>query len=183
MKKFIIGCALALASVMAQAAAPLVINGTFENGLTGWTQSGNTAYQSVFAQKSGNHSFSDGAIGQVGYLNKLITTIAGSHYDLSFDLRSTTENGVNHSEVVFGDLVAGSVKDNFYLPTFQHFTFTNLLATGNATLLQFAFQNSESFILLDNVALQVSAVPEPVTYLMLLMGLGLITLVKRRRSR
>jgi hypothetical protein len=185
MKKFIIGFALALMSVMAQAATPLVINGNFENGLTGWTQGGDTKFQKVVGPQDGNHAFSDGAIGNngYGYLSQLINTVAGTHYDLTFDLRGVpTPNGVNHSEVVFGSLVTGSVQDNFSFPLAQRFTFTNLLATGNSTLLQFAAASSKSFVLIDNVSLQVSAVPEPMTYLMVLIGLGLITLVKRRRS-
>lgn len=51
---------------------------------------------------------------------------------------------------------------------------------GNATQLPRTLMSS--FTVLDGVVSQTSAVPEPGTYLMLLMGLGMITLLVRRKT-
>src|SRR5262249_20448382 len=45
-----------------------------------------------------------------------------------------------------------------------------------------AFENNAGQFALDNVAMQISAVPEPASWLMLLGGFGTVSLLRRRRS-
>jgi len=60
-----------------------------------------------------------------------------------------------------------------------------LLATGGNYTLRFATASNVGSMVMgvDNVSLQVTAVPEPESYAMLLAGLGVIGAVARRRAR
>jgi hypothetical protein len=62
---------------------------------------------------------------------------------------------------------------------------SGILASGGNYTLRFAsVSNTGSMVMgVDNVSLQVAAVPEPESYAMLLAGLGLIGVVARRRNR
>lgn len=65
------------------------------------------------------------------------------------------------------------------------FDLGNVLATGGNYTLRFAVaSNAGSMVMgIDDVSLQVTAVPEPESYAMLLAGLGLIGAISRRRNR
>lgn len=62
---------------------------------------------------------------------------------------------------------------------------TSVLATGGDYTLRFATASNVGSMVMgvDNVSLQVAAVPEPESYAMLLAGLGMIGAVARRRNR
>ncbi|MFT5535102.1 MAG: hypothetical protein ACI8WM_002323 [Burkholderiaceae bacterium] len=192
MKKFITGLALFAFSLMAQA-APLVVNGDFENGVTGWAESAvptggdplDYELRGVisFPDVGSNHFYSVGTTVPVS-LSQSISTVAGTFYDLSFQARGLTapEPVNNYLNVVFGTTLFSPV--NFTTGTFTTYLYKGLQAgVGSNTLLTFTASSAESFIHFDNVAIQVSAVPEPETYAMMLLGLGLIGYSIQRRRK
>jgi len=91
---------------------------------------------------------------------------------LSFDLADNQRGDV--ADTV--NVIFGSASQDFTVNSsdpFQHYTL-NFTPAGDA-LYQFGFQdnsNDSKGALLDNVS--IAAVPEPETYAMLLVGLGLI---------
>jgi hypothetical protein len=64
------------------------------------------------------------------------------------------------------------------------FDLTSLLAAGGTYQLRFAQVNNQAYLVqgIDNVSLQVTAVPEPEIYALMLAGLGLVGMVARRRT-
>ncbi len=84
--------------------------------------------------------------------------------------------GSNGSSVIGGDVANPYVNYSFDVSA--------LLATGGTYTLRFASVANEGQLQLglDNVSLQVTPVPEPDTYAMLLAGLGLMGFVARRRT-
>jgi hypothetical protein len=186
MKKLVVAFALAAFSLMAQA-QNLVTNFDFENGLTGWTQSalpqgsGEEKFRGVVTSSS-NSFYSNGTTIQTS-LSQPINTAAGTLYDLSFQLRRlpAQANLINYSKVVFGNYAYE--QPGFNVGLFTTFTYKGLLAGAGPTLLTFTASSNNSFVHLDNVSVQVSAVPEPETTAMLLLGLGLIGYVTARRRK
>lgn len=196
MKKLITGLALAAVSLMAQA-QNLVVNPGFENtsnnGLTGWTKSTLSAadasqedFRGVtnLGISGGNYFYSNGTTIPTS-LSQDINTVAGTYYDLSFQLRGLTtepdEPTVNYSNVVFGNFSQN--QNSFDNGFFTTFTYKHLLASTASTLLSFTASSDNSFVHLDNVSVQISAVPEPETYAMMLLGLGLICYAMQRRRK
>jgi len=67
-----------------------------------------------------------------------------------------------------------------YLPPTNH-TF-NVVGTGSDTI-AFSFRNDPSYYNLDNISVSaVAPVPEPATWAMMLVGLGAIGFMARRRQ-
>ncbi len=190
MKKLIAGLALTAFSMMAQA-APLVINGDFENGLTGWAEDvapGATANQhgvTTFSSSDLNKFYSVGSTGLTS-LSQSLNTAAGTLYDLSFQLRGVNDANApelpeNYSKVVFGNYSYMPI--SFDGGSFTTFVYKGLLAAAGPTTLTFTASSKLSYVHLDNVSVQVSAVPEPETYAMMLLGLGLIGYAMQRRRK
>ncbi|MFT5591424.1 MAG: hypothetical protein ACI9ZF_003624 [Bradyrhizobium sp.] len=186
MKKLVAGLALAIFSLMAQAQS-LVVNGNFENGLTGWNEvvvPGTTSQHGVinFGPSLPDNFYSTG-FSDPTTLSQLIDTVVGTRYDLSFDLRGlkSVELPKNYSQVTFGTYSYEPL--GFDNGSFTTFTYKGLLADAATTALSFRASSDKSFVHLDNVSLQVSAVPEPETYAMMLLGLGLIGYTMRRRHK
>ena len=185
MKKIIAGIVVAACSWMTQAAS-LVINGDFTDGLNGWDEvaPANTASQhGVITFGSSTNKFYSVGTTEPTSLSQSLNTVAGTRYDLSFQLRAITapESLKNFSKVVFGSAT--------YFPlsyddgSFTTFTYKGLLAGPALTTLTFTASSDKSFVHLDNVSVQVSAVPEPETYAMLLLGIGFIGCAMQRRRK
>jgi hypothetical protein len=109
---------------------------------------------------------------------------AGQTYDLSFDLAG------NHRDMNFNDSVTvkfGASSNTFSVADanadFSHFSLS-FIATGSSADISFIDNltngNRNIGTLLDNVS--VTAVPEPEVYGMMLMGLGLMGFVARKRK-
>ena len=186
MKKIIAALALAAFSLMAQA-QNLVINGDFGSGLTGWTQSALPAGSDEESRRGvltpfSNSFYSNGTTFQTS-LSQSINTVAGTLYDLSFQLRglTSTENPNNYSAVVFGNSAYQQV--GFDGGLFTTFTYKGLLAGQGPIPLTFTSSSDKTYVHLDNVSVQISAVPEPETTAMLLLGLGLIGYATARRRK
>jgi hypothetical protein len=181
-----------LGVVVGLAIAPLAhagieTNGGFETGdFTGWTQFGDSTYDFVDASSphSGNVAALFGAVTSSG-ISQVLPTIAGQQYAVSFWLGNHDGTPNAFSWSWNGVLQAPSLVDSALTD------YTNygglMTATGTATTLSFSFQNQSAFWILDDVqvtdtGINASLVPEPESWLMLGAGLGILGLVKRRRS-
>lgn len=182
--EFLAMSALAAAVALATpaSATQLVTNGGFETGdFSGWSLTGNTSFTGV---DNIAHSGSDAAFfGQVdatGSLSQTLGTVAGQMYTFSFWLRN--DGGTPSSFVAaFGGDVLTSLSD----PAAFGYTFYtyNVTASSNSTLLSFTFQQNPAYFHLDDVSVEnVSSVPEPVTWAMMVLGMGAIGVTLRRRK-
>jgi PEP-CTERM motif len=180
------GAALALGSTQASA-AELVQNGGFQTGtFAGWTQSGNTGFTGV-SNGAGNASTFGaflGPVGSIGTLTQMLNTVAGQTYTISFDYRNLQAAATNTFQVLFGGVqiyASGAGGFPSAYTTFSGFTGTS---TGAQTALVFNFRQDPSYYYLDNVSVQgLAAVPEPASWMMLLLGFGMVGSVMRSRRR
>ncbi|MEN9867463.1 MAG: hypothetical protein RL748_3053 [Pseudomonadota bacterium] len=189
MKKIALATLLAVSALSAQAEVELVTNGNFETGtFAGWIKSGNTSLSDVISNTTTtNHTFlwRSGATGSPAYISQNLATVAGVKYTLSFDLYSAGTSSSNPSAVQFDAFFNGAQVYGFQnqtIPTWTHFTFTDLSASSALTELKFGSRNDPSFTRLDNVSVVAQAVPEPETYAMMLAGLGALALIAKRRK-
>ena len=188
MKKIAFATLLAVSAFSANAATELVTNGNFETGtFAGWTKSGNASLSDVISNTTtSNHTYlwRSGATGSSAYISQVLGTQANYTYTLSFDIFNSAVSSTNADAVSFSAAFNGNVVYGFKNEkrNWDHITITGLKATGAATELKFGARNDPSFIRLDNVSVQVTAVPEPETYAMMLAGLGLMGLIARRRK-
>ncbi len=114
-------------------------------------------------------------------LSQILPTIAGHMYRISFDLAHTGTNIQNDFSADFGGMKVLTLMDSASFG-FTHFTFVATTLTG-ATTLAFAGREVPARYLLDNVSVEdVSSVPEPAAWTMMIMGfMGAGTLLRRRR--
>ena len=127
------------------------------------------------------------------YISQLLPTIAGTEYDLSFWVRSF--KGKGHYSV-FWD---GVLLDDILLApngAMTHAAFSSLYASANATLLEIPGRNDLHAISFDDFRVvsanlaatppvlpapeHATVVPEPAVFALVLAGLGLIALFRRR---
>ena len=144
----------------------LLTNGSFETGnASGWTFF--NPYNASFAghvtgstggltPQDGSYQWYDGAVGAYDGIDQVITTNIGDSYTLSFYLSQYDTNGVPYTKFQ-------ALSNNGGVGTY-----------GNGVdALAYALTNGTP---------TVSPVPEPSTYAMLLVGLGLIGFVSYRRK-
>jgi hypothetical protein len=169
---------LCAGSVLAQ--SNIVANGGFESGLASWTTS------SFFAQgfdygvdnlaHSGTAAFFGGAIGGLGFLQQSVATQPGGTYDVDFWLASDGFLPNQFQVIVNGASLLN--RDDILVQPYGalHTTF---VATGPLTQLQFAFRDDSGLLHLDDV--RVSAIPEPAVSVLMVAGLGVLAVLRRRR--
>lgn len=119
-------------------------------------------------------------LGEGSFISQVLSTSAGDYYDLSFWVRSTGSAG---EFSVFWD---GLMIDDHINPggPMRSYTYSGLTASGSATLLEIHGRADGAMLSFDDVAvLQAGMVPEPLTYAMLVAGLGVLVLALRRRPR
>ncbi|AEJ00168.1 PEP motif putative anchor domain protein [Nitrosomonas sp. Is79A3] len=161
----------------------LATNQTTFNG--GWVVSGGTvdlignpAFYD-FLPGNGRYVDLDGSSSQAGEFHKDLSLTGGLQYILAFDLAGSQRGSVENVNVNFGSAV-----DNLTVNSGDGFSNHTLLFSPSTTgIYSLIFQNAGGDnvgALLDNVS--VSAVPEPETYAMLLVGLGLLGFMARRRK-
>lgn len=112
------------------------------------------------------------------------------HYVRVDLLKAGADSFATGTDVVKSLYIGGATGRNFD-PNFNRyvnysFDLSNVLAAGGNYMLRFAVANNMDSALqlgVDNVSLQVTAVPEPASSALLLAGLGMIGAVVRRRNR
>lgn len=173
------------------------------SSITGWTSSvsGNTAFEiQKGSTQGGSTGFMPAAANGVQYLelnterftsiSQTIATTTGSNYLLSFAYSGRPDTAGNASSlmnVYWGNtLLTASPLVGTTTPTWQTFSQT-VSALGSSTVLRFESVGPTSAptygSYLDNVSVSVSAVPEPQTWGMMLLGLGLMAFIARRKRQ
>lgn len=185
--------ALVTVSAATASASSIVTNGDFQTGdFTGWTV--NTAVDTnhpwEIVQSGSNFYASTGCEGpeciqgnttQNASLIQLLNTVAGQSYTLTFDY-SGGDGTPNALEVDFGNTDVVDLHNTS--DTISTYTYT-VLATSNATFLEFLGEQVPSYDYLDNISVTANsaATPEPAS--LALFGSGLLGFVgiARRRTR
>ena len=196
----------------ANAATELVVNGSFESNaittpfaqlsaVTGWTSSvsGNTAFEiQKGATQGGLSGFNPVAAAGTQYLelnaerltsvSQSLATTAGGTYALSFAYsgRPGTPGGASSLMNVYwgSTLLTPTALVGTTTGVWQTYS-QNVTALGSSTLLRFESIGPASAptygSYLDNVSVT-TAVPEPESYVMMLLGLGLLGFMVRRKT-
>jgi len=129
--------------------------------------------------ESGTHSFAGGAIGDLGFISQNIATTAGGRYNIHLwlaDLSGFTDG--TEIQVRWGGIPVYDATD---IPGFNYRQIIiDPMATGPSTVLSIGLRDDSFFLNVDNIS--VRAVPEPTTLALLLGGLGIAGLARRRAS-
>jgi hypothetical protein len=192
-------CALAAAIASVASAGPvtsefgpnLVTNGSFENTSmvagSGWTISGAFISEGFdyfidtnpADAEAGTHSFAGGAIGDLGFISQNIATTPGGRYNIHLwlaDLSGFTDG--TEIQVRWGGIPVYDATD---IPGFNYRQIIiDPIATGSSTALSIGLRDDSFFLNVDNIS--VRAVPEPTTLALLLAGMGIAGLARRRAA-
>jgi hypothetical protein len=160
----------------ADAVVNLVQNGDFETGnLTGWSANGWFATSGIagVTPDLGNYFASTGCVGSFCSLSQTLATVPGAIYSLSFAFNPG--QGVSPSGNTGGDFqvfwngaqVVNIVGGNL---GWTDYVVKGLVATLSNTVLLFEGYQNPAWNGLDKVSVVASAVPEPSTWAMMLLG-------------
>jgi hypothetical protein len=177
-------CLVALALVLAAsgtARADLLTNGSFQTGdLTGWTDGGNTGWNSVVGGGSDGDGFqvSNGAVGSLSLLDQTVSTFPGSRYRIT---GWEQNDGGGEFHVLFDGFEGFT--DLFTSHSYAPFSFI-ATASGTSAVLELQTRDDPGFIQFDQLG--VDPIPEPASLTMLAMG-GVAAatgyIVRRRRRK
>jgi len=182
-----LGAVAALSLVSVQAKADLIVNGDFETGdFTGWTTNQvsypqyivtSPVHGGLYAAQIAGYSFGPDTLSQT------IATANGTVYQLSF-WRNQDPGVITSLDVTWNGVSVFSELYTDVNPGFPYQNFTaNVTGTGS-DLLVFTSAQDPAFTYLDDVSLNVSAVPEPSTWAMMILGFaGIGFMAYRRKSR
>lgn len=200
---------LACASVPAMAA---LINGSFEDGVTGWATSTNGQFSSQvttsgngfgvvpsdgsnYARIYSHSSFTDIAysVGQYGQISQFVnlTGISSLSFDASlnqnYGLLLDTWNPIFEASLIIAGntLWSANAYGDYAGTVVDVSSITGLVEVvfRNAVVTNGATMQQSNWFGVDNVVAQVAAVPAPATLPLLLSALGGFALLSRRRRR
>jgi hypothetical protein len=184
----------------------LIYNGNFESGLAGWQYSNNVRAKGSWANVDPLHGSSRQAVlGDMGFspasLSQEFSVEAGSEVSISFDYnlwafnRFCGKTGDDfivslNSDYYFDEILRDTIVDKprhkSKVSGWQHFDETFFFEEDMDLSIMFELDNFKnpmqlSMAFLDNVKIeQISAVPIPGTFLLLMSGIaGLFTIKKR----
>ncbi len=204
--KAILAAVLALGTATSASAAVSIVNGSFEMGaaipaggfisvpalnttaITGWTVGGaGVDYIGTYWQAADGVRSIDLSRTNAGSVSQSLTTVIGQTYKVYFSLSGNPDGGPGQKVAVTS--VSGSLPDietydvgaannranmlwENYSYRFTAFDTTSVLTFASATRTPFGAA-------LDNVS--IAAVPEPETWAMLIVGMGLVGVSARSR--
>jgi hypothetical protein len=196
-RKLCFWISVALFAVLPALAANIVTNPGFEDGFNGWTTqtctdpscgvTGPTGWSvRTLDPHTGLYAADTGCVGVlcldpvVGeWIGQTLATLPSTTYSLTFWMDPAgSPNGETVEFDVFwnGTLVAafpGAVYG------YQQYTVSGLVASSTLTDLKFYGRSDPYFVFLDDV--DVEAVPEPLTFVLSGLGLGLLGLLRAKR--
>ena len=210
MNKLLCALVLGMASLSAQATTTLV-NSSFETNnvgsgylyanwgvqADGWSFTDAAGGAGISANGTGwSGQASDGNyfafLQNGGLLKQTINVDSAADLTLSFDLAQRSawnSGGAQTIAVTFDDLVLGSFTpyaDSGW-DIWKRYSVEASNVTAGEHVISFVGLNPnhayDTAVFLDKVALNVTPVPEPETYAMLLIGLGTMGCLKRRKKR
>lgn len=169
-------------------AGNLVVNCGFESGdFTGWTWGGNTGATLVTSgtfyvysgANSGSYYAVLGPVGSDGILAQTLSTTPGDTYTVSFYLGAVGDSPSDFSAYWDGNTLLSL--SNPSVPAYTQFLYT-VTGTGSDTI-QFNFRDDPAYIALDDIVVldAGTVIPEPGSMGLLIAGLGLAILARRRR--
>jgi hypothetical protein len=171
----------------------LVSNGSFENTSaiagSGWTVSGAFFSEgfdyfidtSPADAENGTHSFAGGAIGDLGFISQNIATTIGGHYNIHLWLANLSGFADGTAiQVLWGGIPVYTATD------ILGFNYREIvidpIATALSTMLSVGLRDDSFFLNVDNISVRAVALPEPTTLALLLGGIGIAGLARRRAS-
>lgn len=177
------------------AVANIVVNPGFESGLTGWTaqnwDSGN------FAVHSGTLEAFTTCVGApcittpTAFLNQDLATVATQTYTLTFWYRFQGPSGsgnINELQALAGGVIVTDLVNQPNNGGIYQQALATFVANGPTTRIQFNGRNDPSFLIIDDVCVDLNrdscaAVPEPASMTLLSAGLLGLTGLRLRRKR
>ena len=166
----------------ARADANILVNGSFESGLSNWTTAGFIAqgydYGVDDLSQTGNAAFYGGGIGGLAYLRQTLTTVVGQQYLV--DLWALSDGYLpNQLQLGIGGQPVFALDDALISNGYLNYR-AGFVATGTLTPLQFGLRNDSGFFHLDGIS--VTPVPEPAAWLLMAAGLCALLTAGLRRA-
>ena len=167
--------------------ANYIVNGSFETGnFSSWTLNASATVVVAggaygYPAEDGSYYAALGTVGGLGTISQSFATTAGQSYILSYYLASngTTPNEFRtdiNGTTFFDQVNIASQSYMLYSDTFT--------ATGSTSTLTFYERNDPSYLALDNVSVNPSAVPEPASFFMVCVGaVGILGYLRPRTNK